>query len=230
MAPTLWSLICNSFCWNQLQGGITVKTAILAFTTILSTTLWAQGAPGGAQITDVSMAGPGCRDASASVTLSPDNRALSILFDNFILEASASNVNQTNLRAETHCTVHMGISIPRGWQMSLVGVDYRGFADIPAQAIGYQRFLYQIPGMQIVSMRDATARGPYSNNYTFSAMIKPGRSAWTPCGATHVRLPMTAVLGVAYQRRGHYPQALMMLDSQDLDMAQKFQVAWQRCR
>lgn len=206
-----------------------MKTTLFVLATVFSTALWAQQAPQGAQITGVQMSGSGCREASASATLSPDSRELSILFDNFILDANASLVNQQNLRAETKCTVAIDFAIPHGWQMALTGVDYRGFAAIPAEAVGYQRFLYQVAGMPAVSMREATFRGPHNDNYTFSAAQKPGRFAWTQCGVSNVRLPMTAVIGVAYQRRGHYPPATVALDSQDLSLSQDFQVAWQRC-
>lgn len=206
-----------------------MKTTLFLLTTVFSTLLWAQGAPQGAQITDVTMSGAGCKEATASVTLSPDSTELSILFDNFILEANASNVNPVNLRSETSCTVAIDFQIPRGWQMSFVGVDYRGFASIPAYAQGYQRFLYQAPNMPAVSMREAAFRGPVDENYTFSAKQKPGRNTWTPCGATNFRLPMKAILGVYYLKRGHYPDAMMALDSQDLSLSQDFQVAWNRC-
>jgi hypothetical protein len=206
-----------------------MKTTLFAIFTLFSSALWAQGAPVGAQIINVTTGGPGCRGATATAVLSPDSRELSILFDNFILEADGSNVNPGNLRAETSCTAQIEFRIPRGWQMALVAVDYRGFAAIPARAVGYQRFLYQAPNMPIVSMREATFRGPLNNNYSFTAQQKPGRSAWTPCGLSDFRLPMTAVLGVYYSQRGYYPAAQMALDSQDLSMSQGFQVAWQRC-
>src|SRR5690606_9780194 len=103
--------------------------------------------------------------------------------------------------------------------------DYRGFAAIPQSAQGYQRFLYQAPNMPAVSMREAVFRGPYNDNYIFSAQQKPGRSSWTACGLRDFRMPMTAIIGVYYHQRGHYPDAIVMLDSQDIGMSQSFQVA-----
>lgn len=206
-----------------------MKATLFILAALFSSTLWAQGAPSGAQITNVITSGRGCQQASANAALSPDNQTLSILFDNFVLSADGSNVNPANLRAEVSCTANVGVRIPYGWQMALVAVDYRGFAAIPDSAVGYQRFLYQGPGMPITSMRDATFRGPYNDNYSFTAQQKPGRYAFTTCGATSFTLPMTAVLGVYYPRRGYYPQAEMALDSQDFSMSTSFQVLWRRC-
>jgi hypothetical protein len=207
-----------------------MKTTLILSLFLFSGALWAQQAPQGAQITNVTMTGSGCRDASAAVTLSPDSRQLSVLFDNFILNADASNVNPRTLRSETSCTVNLDVAIPPGWRMAFGAVDYRGFAALPANTVGYQRFLYQVPQMPIASMRDATFQGPVNSNYSFLAQQKPGREVWTPCGMTNFRLPLTAVLGVYYPQRGNYPQAQMALDSQDLNMAENFQVLWARCQ
>ncbi len=220
-----------------MLGGVmnlSIKSIVLALgvlsSVFISTASWAQEAPQGAQIVGVSLAGPGCRNATAGVAISPDAKDLSILFDEFFLNADASNVNPRNLRSEVSCNVNIEMQIPRGWQMALVGVDYRGFAGLPAGATGYQRFLYQGPNMPIVSLREATFSGPYNNNYIFQAQQKPSRLAYTPCGISNFRLAMTAVLGVAYAHRGNYPAAMMSVDSQDLSVKQSFQVSWLRCR
>lgn len=207
-----------------------MKTALFFLATALSTQLWAQSAPQGAQITNVTMGGGGCKAATASVILSPDGTELSVLFDNFILDANASNVNLKNLRSELSCTVRVDLAIPYGYQMAFTGVDYRGFAGLPDNTIqGYQRLLFQVPGMPATSMREASFRGPVNDNYTFSAMQKPGREVWTPCGKTSVRLPLTSVLGVYFTKRGHYPSSLMVLDSQDMSLSQDLHVIWRRC-
>lgn len=201
-------------------------TAVIALAALKS---HAQDAPPFARISNVSLSGSGCSSATAAVTLSPDEKDLSILFDNFILEAKSSNVNSSTLRSETSCNVNIDLQIPSGWQMAFVSVDYRGFAALPAGTMGYQRFLYQAPGMQVVSMREADYNGPFNNNYTFSAPQKPSRYAWTPCGLSTFRMSLTAILGVYYLKRGVYPDAMMGLDSQDWSMKQNFHVAWARC-
>lgn len=208
---------------------ITFIVLQLLFQPFFMATTWAQEAPQGASIMNVTLSGSGCNNATAGVSISADAKDLSILFDEFFLNADGTNVNPKNLRSEIQCTVNMDMHIPPGWQMALVGVDYRGFAAVPATAMGYQRFLYQAPGMQIISMREATFNGEYNNNYTFQAQQKPSRLSYTPCGLSDFRFSMTAVLGVAYQRRGFYPAATMSVDSQDLSVKQTFQVAWLRC-
>jgi hypothetical protein len=206
-----------------------MKTTLLILATLISTSVWAQSAPQGAQITGVTMQGTGCKSATASVILSPDGKELSVLFDNFILNANGSNVNPKNLRSELSCTVNVNMYIPYGYQMAFTGVDYRGYAMAPAKTQAYQRLLFQVPGMPITSMRDALFQGPYDNNYTFTALQKPGREVWTACGQTQMKLPLTAVLGVYYQQRGYYPDAMVALDSQDMSLSQDLHVMWRRC-
>lgn len=206
-----------------------MRITLIVLQLLFTVSAWSQEAPQGASIMNVTLSGSGCNNATAGVSISPDAKDLSILFDEFFLNADATNVNPRNLRSEVQCTVNMDVHIPRGWQMALVAVDYRGFAAVPATATGYQRFLYQAPGMQIVSMREATFVGDYNDNYIFQAQQKPSRLNFTPCGLSDFRFSMTAVLGVAYQRRGHYPAATLSVDSQDLSVKQTFQVAWLRC-
>jgi hypothetical protein len=206
-----------------------MKTTLILLASIFSTALWAQTAPQGAQITNVTMGGGGCSNSTASVILSPDGTELSVLFDNFILNANASNVNQKNLRAETSCSVNVDMYIPYGYQMAFTGVDYRGYANIPNTAQGYHRLLFQMANTPVTSMREATARGPFDSTYFFSAAQKPGREVWTACGQTNVRLPLTSVLGVAYSIRGHYPDAIISLDSQDMSMSNDLHIIWRRC-
>ncbi|MCE3009491.1 MAG: DUF4360 domain-containing protein [Proteobacteria bacterium] len=189
----------------------------------------AQNAPSSAVIQNVSLSGSGCSEATAAVSLSTDLQDLSILFDNFVLEADSASMNPRNFTVEKTCTVSFDVVIPAGWAFSFRGVDYRGFANLPARIQGYQRLLYQAPQSPITSMRDASFMGPYQGNYTFQAAQKPGRNSFTPCGMQTVRLNMNAVLGVRFPGRGAHPVAMMALDSQDLSMKQTLQMEWRRC-
>lgn len=189
----------------------------------------AQNVPSSAVIQNVSLSGSGCSEASAAVSLSTDLQDLSILFDNFVLEAKSSAMNPRNFTVEKNCVVSFDVVIPPGWAFSFRSVDYRGFANLPSRVQGYQRLLYQAPQSPITSMRDASFMGPYQGNYTFQAAQKPGRNTFTPCGLQTVRLNMNAVLGVRFPGRGNHPEAMMALDSQDLSMKQTLQMDWRRC-
>lgn len=205
-----------------------VNLTLILFTLLFSTSTWAQVGPSQAEITSVQLQGAGCDETTAAVSFSPDLQDLSILFDNYILEAGAQNVNIRTLRSELNCQVKVGIRIPRGWSFAFSGVDYRGFADIPRGVDGYQRLIFQNPMSPMVSMREARFRGPASSNYEFSGRQK--RLIWSVCGQTHLDITLLSVLGVQYHMRGHYPDALVALDSQDMSLKQSLQIVWRQCR
>ena len=65
--------------------------------------------------------GTGCPAGSASVTLSPDARSLSILFDAFTVSATRG---QTFERKS--CNIAVPVRVPQGLSVAILQVDYRG--------------------------------------------------------------------------------------------------------
>ena len=72
--------------------------------------------------------GSGCPRGSAAVALSPDAKSLSILFDNFIVEAGGDSGRRT---ARKTCNVAIPVHVPQGYSVSILKIDYRGFNSIP---------------------------------------------------------------------------------------------------
>ena len=71
--------------------------------------------------------GTGCPAGSASVALSPDQTAISILFDQYVVEAGGSKAFDRK-----NCNIAIPVRVPNGYSVSVFAIDYRGFTGIPA--------------------------------------------------------------------------------------------------
>jgi hypothetical protein len=96
--------------------------SLLFLASALTTTAFADDI----QLGEPGYAGQGCPSGSASVTLSPDNKSLSILFDEYFVEAGGRKKLQRK-----NCTIAIPVHVPTGFSVSLIDVDYRGYVMVP---------------------------------------------------------------------------------------------------
>jgi hypothetical protein len=78
-----------------------------------------------------------------SNTLSQDRLAITLLIDRFIANAVPGSVLED---ARKNCRLVIDMSVPSGWQNSVINFDYRGYASLDPGAIGTQRSLYDVQG------------------------------------------------------------------------------------
>lgn len=82
----------------------------------------------GAIIEAVKFSGNGCQEGEAMAVLSPDQQVLSLLFDNYIVEAGGDSNAR---RGYKECMVQMKMSVPENTQVVIERIDYRGYAMLP---------------------------------------------------------------------------------------------------
>lgn len=114
---------------------------------LLFTTLNALGDE--AFISDVQFAGSGCDQNEAVAVLSPDQHVVSLLFDNFIVEAGGENLK----RNRKNCQIKLSLSAPENKRIVVEKIDYRGYAYVSTS--GRMNFVSQysfnIPSLGISS-------------------------------------------------------------------------------
>ena len=81
--------------------------------------------------------GNGCPDQSVSATLSPDSKALSLLFDAYQVNAGGSSGHSFDRKS---CNVAIPVHVPQGLSVSVLAIDYRGFNHLPATGQGLPDF------------------------------------------------------------------------------------------
>lgn len=166
--------------------------------------------------------GNGCPANSAGITLSPDSKALSILFDQYIVEAGGSTGKRFDRKT---CNLAIPVRVPQGYSVSIFQVDYRGFNAIPwggRTTFNVEYFFAGSSGPR----QQKTFNGPANGNYELNDRLVAEALVWTPCGAdTNLRINTNMMV----QTNSRNEQAMSTVDSADVSAGLVYHVAWRRC-
>jgi len=167
--------------------------------------------------------GTGCPGGSASVTLSPDETAVSILFDSYLAEAGASTGKTVDRKS---CNISVPVQVPQGYSVAVFQVDYRGFNLIPGRG-AYTRFDTEYFWAGSRGPRFSRIySGPQTDNYTQTDGLIAQTLVWTPCGAS-VNLRVNS--SVMAQTNRNQDQTMITVDSADLTSGLIYHLQWRRC-
>lgn len=180
----------------------------------------------GVDLNDISLGVPsyggnGCPAGTASATLGTDGKTLSILFDQFLVEAGGAN---PSLSRKT-CNVTIPVRVPSGYSVSVLRVDYRGYVSLPAAAEARLSAEYFFAGSNAVRL-EKIFKGRTDTDYTFTNNLGIEAVVWTPCGASP-NLRVNAAMLVKSNRFGD--EALATVDSADFKAGIIYQLQWKRC-
>ena len=167
--------------------------------------------------------GTGCPQGSASATLSPDRKSLSILFDTYVAEAGDSVGKSIDRKT---CNIAVPVTVPQGYSISVFKVDYRGYVSVPRG--GQARFdvKYFFAGKPGVAYRK-TFRGGSDQDYLLSNNIGVRALVWSACGAkTNLRINSSMLARANRQR----DDVLATVDSADIKAGMVYHIQWKRCR
>jgi len=165
--------------------------------------------------------GTGCPGGTASVTLSPDAKSLSILFDQFVVEAGGATNKSFDRKV---CNVAIPVHVPQGISVSILAIDYRGFNDIPQGAkttFGVEYFFAGIKGPTFTK----NFNGPVSDEYTVTNTLQASALVWSACGADVILRTNPSVRVQTTQNK----PAVATLDSEDVNASIIYQLQWKQC-
>lgn len=167
--------------------------------------------------------GTGCPAGTASVSLSPEEDAISVLFDQFMVEAGSTTGRRVDRKA---CLLSIPVTIPQGYSVSVIQVDYRGFNVIPANG-AYTRLNteYFWAGIRGPSYSRVFS-GPNNQDFTLTNGILAQSLVWTPCGASINLRVNTSIMA---QSNNRMDQTMMGVDSADITSGLIYHVQWRRC-
>lgn len=169
------------------------------------------------------VAGSGCPAGSVDSVLSPDKTSLSILFDEFIAEAEAGDRDRKN------CDVAIPVKVPQGFSVSVIDMDYRGYAYLPRGAESLFTTEYFFAGTRGPSMSERF-RGPMDDEYLVNNKLIATASSWSPCGQSVI---LRSKASVNLNNRRGREDAEMTVDSIDASVdtrfAIKYYLSWKKC-
>ncbi|MEQ1875764.1 MAG: DUF4360 domain-containing protein [Bdellovibrionia bacterium] len=173
------------------------------------------------QLGEPAYGGTGCPAGSASVSLSPDQKTLSLLFDQYVVEAGGTTGKTLDRKT---CNIAIPVRVPHGYSISLIKVDYRGFNFLPRGANARFTAEYFFAG----SRGPITSRsffGPTQSDYLFTNNLIAEAIVWSACGA-NTNLRVNSNMTVLSPRQ---EQALSTVDSADVEAGIIYQIQWRRC-
>jgi hypothetical protein len=175
-------------------------------------------------------AGTGCPDGTATATLAPDQKTLTVLFDQYIARAGGAS---GTARAQMNCQIQIPFQVPEGYRVQVVKLDYRGFASLPERTsssftAGFRYLDSQRRRTKTAHFqRRRVLRGPLQSNFELTSVLR-GKQHWSPCGQSFV-LAADSNLAVQAGPRST-DEAFSTVDSLDaVQMPVKFALRWKRC-
>lgn len=164
--------------------------------------------------------GSGCPGGSADIILAPDKKSLSILFDEYYVEAGGKTGKSFERKT---CNIAIPVRVPQGYSVSIIAIDYRGFNDLPSGARSTFDVEYFFAGTGGPRFQ-RTFTGPRSKDYRIRNELQASALVWSACGAS-VNLRTNSSIRV--QSTGK--QAVATVDSQDVSAAIVYLLQWKRC-
>jgi hypothetical protein len=168
--------------------------------------------------------GNGCPAGSASVSITPDGKQLSLIFDQFITEAGPASGKTLDRKS---CNIGIPVHVPQGLSVSVIAVDYRGFVSLPnSQSTARIQAEYFFSGMRgPLFVKDF--RGVQDTNYLFNNTLGVQAAVWSPCGAD-VNLRVNA--SMMLRNNSYHQDAMATVDSADISAGIIYKLQWRSCR
>lgn len=172
--------------------------------------------------------GSGCPSPnSVSFTVSPDDSALSVLFDSMVVEAGGSNSRREESKT---CSFSIPIELPPGFSLSVAQVDYRGFVLGDKQNIfNHMSSDYYLDNKPLRHF-ERKFRGPVNDVFTLTEVI-PLRERHKSSCSGHLKLSVATRITTKTTPQGD--PSMLALDS--LDAARRsggiiYSLALEPCR
>ena len=165
--------------------------------------------------------GNGCPAGSVSATLSPDAKALSMLFDQYIVEAGGETGKSFDRKS---CNIAIPVHVPQGLSISIITIDYRGYNNLPTGARSEFNVEYFFAGTRGPTFR-RTFNGVLDEDYTIRNELAAQAVVWSECG---VDVNLRTNSSIRVNTRANR-QALATVDSEDVSAAIVYQLQWRPC-
>lgn len=150
----------------------------------------------------------GCPAGSYSIVTSPDGGALSVLFDNFVVNGTEANGGFARMT----CAIEIPLRLPEGYSLGVYNVDYRGFAALEEKQRGALQVDYGVGRGNRERRFRRQMKGVYQGDFTFSESLRGAVLRRAGCGETAM-LNFAATLTIESKRGAR--QGTMALDSVD---------------
>lgn len=177
------------------------------------------------QVRNISYAGSGCAAKTVSTNISPDAKAITLLFAEY---SASAGPGIDPLEARKNCQITLDLHTPPGYSYSLFKLDVRGFADLEPSVLGTLKATFYFQGQQISSTFSKTLTGPKSDNYQSSTSTEVNDAVFSSCDGASRALNINTEVSIdnsqATSSFGH-----MTVDSIDGEFTHRYAIKWKKC-
>ncbi len=165
--------------------------------------------------------GTGCPAGTVSVTLSPDAKSLSLLFDQYQVAVGGDTGKSFDRKS---CNIAIPVRVPQGLSVSVLKIDFRGFNHLPKSATSQFNVEYFFAGTRGPAFQ-RRFNGPLDEDYLINNELTVQAIVWSGCGAD-VNLRTNSSMRV--QTTGNR-DAMASIDSEDVSAGIIYQLQWRSC-
>jgi len=165
--------------------------------------------------------GTGCPAGTVSVTLSPDAKSLSLLFDQYQVAVGGEAGKSFDRKS---CNIAIPVHVPQGMSVSVLKIDFRGFNHLPQSASSQFNVEYFFAGTRGPSFQ-RKFRGPLDEDYLINNQLSVQSVVWSACGAdVNLRTNSSMRVQTVSNR-----EAMASIDSEDVNAGIIYQLQWRQC-
>ncbi|MCE3011175.1 MAG: DUF4360 domain-containing protein [Proteobacteria bacterium] len=166
--------------------------------------------------------GSGCPAGTAAVTVSPDEQAISVLFDQYTVEAGRTTGRRLDRK---NCNLTIPVQVPQGYSVAVFQVDYRGYLAVPRGGAARFDAEYFWAGSQGPRL-SRQFNGPTNDLFTLTDELLARTLVWSRCGESVNLRVNTSIL---VQANSAMDQTLGQVDSADVSSGVIYHLQWKRC-
>jgi len=170
--------------------------------------------------------GTGCPHGSVSASLSPDRKTISLIFDQYVVQAGRDYGKRVDRK---NCQIALPVHVPQGMSVSVFEMDYRGFNSLPQGAWSQFNVEYYMafPGSPVSGPRyNRRFQGPLDDEYLITNELTANAIVWSPCGAD---LNLRTNTSMMVTTNTAMEQAMSTVDSIDAKASIIYQLQWRQC-
>ena len=178
------------------------------------------------QIKKIKISGTGCSDSNTAVSLSPDNKALTLTFSEFNVESDAYD-QQAPVIQKTNCRVALVVEPSGGYTFAIAAVDYRGFVSLDRKAVAVHTTRYKMSREEKEIIK-TKFKGPVDKDFQrFDNIVRAEQIEYLPCRGQK-KLVINNVLKV---RARPNSSGYIAIDSIDAEVggSMRYKLKWRKC-
>lgn len=170
--------------------------------------------------------GSGCPDGTAAVAVSPDNKAFTVTYSDYLAQVGVG-AEPTDFRK--NCQLSLLVHVPQGFTYAIAQADYRGFASLAEGATGMEKASYYFQGMSETTSASHKLTGSFVGNWQFTDKTDVAALVYAPCGELRNFNINTELRVDAGTSDTETTTSFMTMDSTDGNIKTTYHFAWKRC-